>query len=138
MKDLFADPLVASAVAAAYRESMEAAPRLDALMAMGRGYEQHSAILASPLGRRLAPPRDKERAQPKFLHGAWGTFAGVLQAAIEASVEVLDRAWAVFEAGDGVEAMEAEAALGAVLGPGTIDPAGAGLSLDVTFTPRLV
>jgi hypothetical protein len=137
MRDLFADPLVAGAVAAAYGESMAEAPGVRTLAAMGRGYEQHSAILASPLGRRLAPPREKERAQPKFLHGAWGTFAGVLKVAVDASVEVLDRAWAVFEAGDGVEATEAEAALAAVLGPGTIDPDGAGLSLAVPFTPRL-
>jgi hypothetical protein len=137
MTDLFADPLVAGAIAAAYRESMPEAPDARSFAAMGRGYEQHTAILASPLGRRLAPPHEKERAKPRFLSGAWGTFAGVLETAIQASVAVLERAWALFEARDGVEATEAEARFSSELGLGTIDPDGAGLSLEEPFTPQL-
>lgn len=135
MCELFADGLVASAVTAAYRESMTSAPGLDALRAMGRGYERHTAVIASPLGSLVAPAPAKDRARPRFLFGAWGTFEDVLERAIVRSVEVLERAWAVFEASDADTT--AELSLASLLGPGTIDERGADGLLEAPFTPRL-
>ncbi len=135
MRELFADPLVASAITAAFEESMSAPPSLDVLRQMGRGYEQHTAVIGSPLGLLVAPASEKERARPKFLFGAWGTFAQALERAIEASVEVLERAWAAYEAPD-AEA-DVEGLLGSILPPGTIDAPGDDTLLDAHFTPRL-
>ncbi len=133
----FRRPVVADAVEAAFRETLDAPPSGSELARMGRGYEQHAALIGSPVGLAVAPPSAKERARPKFLFGAWGAFDAVLAGAIERSVDVLERAWAVFEASTDADAARAAHALRALLAPGSIDPAGEDLSLDAPFVPAL-
>lgn len=108
--------------------------RVDAALArMARGYELHARVIGSPLGKRVAPPAEKERARPLFLEGGWGTFESVLDAAIRRSVSVLERAWGVFEADD-ADAPRALAALDEVLPAGTIEGQGLDVDLDQPFS----
>jgi hypothetical protein len=130
--DLLARPEVARAVQAAYAAAIPSGPSERDLSRMGRGYEQHARLIGSPVGKLVASEREKEEAVPKFLKGPWGAFDEVLHRAIERSVAVLERTWAVFEAEEGqVAARFAE--LEAVLPPGSIDDLGEGLSLDQPF-----
>ncbi|MCA9588354.1 MAG: zinc dependent phospholipase C family protein [Myxococcales bacterium] len=105
------------------------------LRRMARGYEMHARVLGSPLGKRVAPPREKERARPRFLEGPWGTFEGVLGAAIEHSVGVLDAVWGAFEAPER-DADAARAHLDAALPPGSIEGQGRDIDLDRAFVTR--
>lgn len=88
-----------------------------------RGYRQHAWLLGTPLGKRVAPPAAKEAARPRFLTGAWGTFAALLEAAVGSSLGVLDAAGAVLDASE-ADVDGARRALARVLPAGTIDPAG--------------
>lgn len=106
------------------------------LARLGKGYVAHCRLLGSPIGRRIAPPAEKERARPLFVHGPWGTFAGHLAAAVDASLVVLDAAGAVLDADDH-DAEAAFAALARVLPPGTIDPQGDEVDLRRPFAVAL-
>jgi hypothetical protein len=98
------------------------------LAGFARGYRRHAWLLGTPPGKRIAPPAAKEEARPKYLHGAWGTFESLLEAAVAASIAVVNAAGAVLEA-DGRDAPAALAALAARLPAGTIDPQGTALDL---------
>jgi hypothetical protein len=131
--ELLGDATIARALEACFGV-LERPPTFAALARMARGYEQHAWLIGSPVGRRIAPEADKERARPLFLEGRWGTFAGVLQAAIDRSTAVLDLAWAVYEAAE-ADAPAARAALEAALPLGTIDPLREELSLQAPYAP---
>lgn len=106
------------------------APGAQELAGFLRGYRRHAWLLGTPPGKRIAPPAAKEAARPKYLHGAWGTFEARLEAAIARSVEIVNAAGAVLDAGER-DAAAATAALNALLPPGTIDPQGEELELGV-------
>ncbi|HSK02769.1 MAG TPA: zinc dependent phospholipase C family protein [Kofleriaceae bacterium] len=106
------------------------------LAGFARGYRRHAWLLGTPPGKRIAPPAAKEEARPKYLHGAWGTFASLLEAAVAESVAVVNAAGAVLEAGDR-DAPAALAALAARLPAGTIDPQGTALDLGRPVTISL-
>ncbi|MFO0553889.1 MAG: zinc dependent phospholipase C family protein [Polyangiaceae bacterium] len=135
MRELFAKQFVCRAVDEAFA-ALAPGSASSRLAVMGRGYEQHTSLIGSPLGKRVASEREKERARPRFLSGAWGSFESVLALAVRQSVPVLNRAFALFEAGDS-DRDEAERALGAMLPVGSIDPLGESLDLERSFTPAL-
>jgi hypothetical protein len=99
---------------------------------MGSGYEQHARLIGSPVGKLVASERDKERARPLLLHGPWGRFDEVLQQAIDGSVTVLERTWALVTAEDREQSTR-RLELEQVLPGGTIDGAGEGVNLDRPF-----
>jgi hypothetical protein len=129
-----------SELGAPIRAAFEAAtgrPLLAAELArFGRGYRAHTRLLGSPLGKRIAPAADKERARPTYLHGGWGTFESHLAAAVAASVAVINAAGAVLDA-DAADEDAAFAALARVLPPGTIDGAGDDVDLASPFRVAL-
>lgn len=131
-----ADPALARPLLAAFTRALGAAPSPAELTRLGKGYLAHTWLLGSALGRRIAPPAAKDAARPRFLHGPWGTFAEHLEAAIAASLPVLEAAADVLEAGD-AERPAALAALAHVLPPGTIDPAGDEVELERRFAVAL-
>lgn len=132
-----AEPTLAAQLAEAWARALERplAPR--ELTGFARGYRAHVRLIGSPLGKRIAPPAAKEAARPRYLHGAWGTFAEALDAAIGASVAVLCAAGAVLEA-DARDLEAAQTALARVLPAGTIDPQGDERTLAAPFRPTLV
>lgn len=130
------DAAVARPVLAAFAGAFGRAPSPRELVRLGRGYQAHTWLLGSPLGRRVAPPPAKEAAHPRYLHGAWGTFAEHLAAAVAASLTVIDAAADVLDA-DARDVAAARAALDRVLPAGTIDPAGLDVDLARRFTVAL-
>ena len=124
------------ALARPLREAFEAATGRPMsgreLIGFGRGYRQHTRLLGSAIGKRIAPEAEKERARPIYLSGAWGDFASHLADAVAASVPVINAAGAVLDAAVADEDA-AFAALARVLPPGTIDGAGDDVSLEVPF-----
>jgi hypothetical protein len=130
------EPAIARPVLAAFARAFGRAPSGRELVRLGRGYRAHTWLLGSPLGRRVAPPAAKEAARPRFLHGAWGTFADHLAAAVEASLAVIDAAADVLDAG-ARDVDAARAALADVLPEGTIDPAGDDVDLARRFVVAL-
>ena len=112
----------------AWGDALGTAPGERELNGFVRGYRAHAWLLGTRLGKRVAPPADKEAARPRYLHGAWGSFDALLEAAITRSIGVLEAAGAVLDASsrdlDG-----ARRALAAVLPAGTIDPQGSELDL---------
>jgi hypothetical protein len=132
MRELLARDDVGPAVAAAFAEGMQPAPDARTLRRMARGYEHHAALLGTFLGARVADEDDKAQARPRFLHGAWGQFDGLLGQAITGSIEVLERAWACFTATD-ADAAAAWSALRGALPEGSIDPLGERVDLDQPY-----
>ncbi|NUP04517.1 MAG: hypothetical protein HOW73_00465 [Polyangiaceae bacterium] len=133
--ELFAKQHVRQAVCDAYSPSIPNGPTETDLARMGSGYELHARLIGSPVGRLVASEKEKSEARPKFLYGGWGRFEQVLEEAIQRSVGVLERTWAVFAAGDG----EREARLRElekVLPRGTIDGRGDDVELDMPFAAR--
>lgn len=126
-----AGPALAASFALAAAEPASAKP----LKRMARGYGVHARVLGSAAGRRIAPPAEKERAEPRFLRGPWGTFDRILAEAIARSVPVLEAVWVVFEAPE-AEASRALAVLAERLPPGSIDGQGADVDLDRPFVAR--
>ena len=94
-----------------------------------RGYRSHGWLLGTRLGKRVAPPAVKEAARPRYLHGPWGTFESLLEAAIASSIDVLDAAGAVLDASS-ADIDGARRALARLLPAGTIDPQGDDLDLS--------
>lgn len=121
-----------SLVREAWRIALGDAPTYDELLGFRRGYRMHCRLLGTPLGKRLAPEKAKERARPMYLHGAWGSFERSLEDAIAASVEVIDAAGAVLDAAPS-DLEAARAQLASLLPRGTIDPQGENLDLDAPF-----
>lgn len=113
----------------AWRDALGSAPSARELADFVRGYRVHSRLLGSRLGKRVAPPAAKEAAKPRYLYGAWGTFASSLEAAIAASLPVLEAANAVLEAGTS-DVDRARQQLARLLPAGTIDPQGEELDLS--------
>ncbi len=130
------EPVLGDAILEAYTRAFGRAPSRRALIGFGRGYDAHTRLLASPIGRRIAPPAEKARAIPIYLHGAWGTFEACLADAIAASLPVIDAACAVLDASDR-DLDAAQARLHRVLPPGTIDPDGVGVDLGQPFVVAL-
>ncbi len=122
------DDRLSRLVREAWAEALGDAPGARELAGFVRGYRRHARLLGTPLGKRIAPPAAKDEARPRYLHGAWGTFEALLEAAIAGSVEIVNAAGAVLEAGDR-DAAAARAALEGLLPAGTIDPQGDALDL---------
>jgi hypothetical protein len=112
----------------AWAAGLGAAPRKRELAGFVRGYRAHARLLGSVLGKRIAPPAAKEAAKPRYLHGPWGSFESLLEAAIATSIGVLEAAGAVLEATTH-DVERARRALAARLPAGTIDPQGDALDL---------
>ncbi|HEX7843106.1 MAG TPA: zinc dependent phospholipase C family protein [Kofleriaceae bacterium] len=112
----------------AWADALGSAPSARELAGFVRGYRAHARLLGTRLGKRIAPPAAKDEARPRYLHGPWGTFESLLEAAIGASVGVLDAAGAVLDA-SASDLDAARGALAARLPAGTIDPQGAALDL---------
>lgn len=134
VRELLAEREVGSALARAFSEACGMAMDASLLARMGRGYERHALLLGSPLGARIASEADMERAEPRFLRGAWGVFEDVLASAIGGSVAALDRAWSFYTATE-PDAAGARRALLDALPLGTIDPQGEEVDLDRPFGP---
>lgn len=126
-----AGPALVAAFARAADDPATKAP----LRRMSGGYEMHARVLGSPLGKRVAPPAEKERARPLFLEGPWGTFERVLEEAIVRSRPVLDAVWAAFDASDR-DAPDAHAALDELLPAGSIEGQGHDVDLERPFVTR--
>lgn len=93
-----------------------------------RDYRWHAWLLGTPLGKRVAPPAAKDESRPSYLRGAWGAFDALLDDDIAGSIEIVNAAGAVLEAGDR-DADAARSALAGLLPAGTIDPQGTALDL---------
>lgn len=116
----------------ALTEAYGHAPSMGELARFGRGYRAHVLLLASPIGKHIAPAAAKERARPLYFHGRWGDIESALAAAVERSVAALEAVGGVLDATDADEP-DACARLFEVLPRGTIDPQGENVSLDVPF-----
>lgn len=112
----------------AWADALGSAPSRRELSDFVRGYRAHAWLLGTRLGKRVAPPAAKDEARPRYLHGPWGTFESLLEAAVAGSIGVLDAAGAVLEAGI-ADVDDACAALAIRLPAGTIDPQGDHLDL---------
>jgi hypothetical protein len=112
----------------AWADALGSAPSAGELTGFARGYRAHARLLGTRLGKRIAPPAAKEAARPRYLHGAWGTFEALLEAAIAGSIGVLDAAGAVLDA-TSADLDAARRALASRLPAGTIDPQGDDLDL---------
>lgn len=121
----------------AWAAALGSAPSAKEFAGYGRGYRMHTRLLGLPLGKRIAPAAAKEQARPRYLEGAWGNFSAALEAAVVASVPVINAAAAALDAAAG-DADAAMQALRAALPVGTIDPAGDDTTLTTPFTARLV
>jgi hypothetical protein len=136
MRELFAQRTIADATHTSFARALDDAPPREVLFRMGRGYEQHTALLGSPIGKIVASEKDKAEARPKFLNGLWGAFDAVLEIAIARSVDVIARAFDFFDATD-ADAARAREALAKLLPEGTIDPQGDAVDLDAPFVSTL-
>lgn len=133
-RELAADSEIGPALAEAFTRATGSRVHVSTLARMARGYAQHTALLGSPLGKRIASGAEKAEAAPRFLHGGWGRFEDVVTRAFALSVEPMARAWALAIAED-QEASAARAALAEVMPPGTIDPQGSEVDLRRPFAP---
>jgi hypothetical protein len=118
----------------AWADALGSAPSGRELSDFVRGYRTHAWLLGTRLGKRLAPPAAKDEARPRYLHGPWGTFESLLEAAVAGSIGVLDAAGAVLEASTS-DVDDAYRALATRLPAGTIDPQGD--HLDLTQPVRI-
>ena len=114
----------------AWSAALGTAPTARELAGFARGYAAHARLLGTPLGKRIAPPAAKDDARPRYLHGPWGSFESLLDAAITTSLAVLEAAGAVLDATTPADLDAARRALDARLPPGTIDPQGIDLDLQ--------
>ncbi|HTJ45809.1 MAG TPA: hypothetical protein VL463_27085 [Kofleriaceae bacterium] len=129
------EPALGGAIREAFELAFGRAPGARELVGFGRGYHAHARLLGSFVGGRIASERDKERARPIYLHGAWGDFEALLERAIAASIPALEAAAAVLDATTR-ELEAARAALARVLPPGSIDPMGEDVDLNAPFEVR--
>jgi hypothetical protein len=103
-------------------------PSPGAIASWGRDFDRYARLLGTPLGGRLAPAREQERARPLCFEGPWGRFPDLLDAAVRRSLPILEAALEVYDA-TGPDIDAARARLRALLPPGTID--GPGLEVDL-------
>lgn len=115
----------------AMHDAFGSAPSPAVVRRWGNNYVHYVRLLASPAGKLIAPPAARAAAAPLFLHGEWGSFATYLERAIEASVDVIEIVWSLFQRAEHAPAdEELKQALAGVMDDGTIDPPGS------TFSPR--
>lgn len=125
-----------SLIREAWRIAFSDSPTYDELLGFRRGYRAHCRLLGSPLGKRIAPEKAKERARPMYLRGGWGTFERSLEDAIGASIDVLEAAGALLDASM-ADVPAARAQLASLLPRGTIDPQGADVDLSNAYRVTL-
>lgn len=118
----------------AFTTAYGGAPRRRELVAWGRSYRSYASLLASPLGKRLAPTAEKAWARTRYLTGPWGSFEAALSAAVTRSLPVLDAVASAVNASD-VDGDAADGALVARLPKGSIDGMGDDLDLSRPFRP---
>lgn len=75
---------IADAVAAAFRECLQAHPARSAFQRWEQGLRRYLALLCGPLGRRAVSPADKERERPALYDAI--DFAGRYDAALRRSI----------------------------------------------------
>ena len=129
-------PRLSAQLREAWAAALGRAPSAAELAGYGRGYRMHTRLLGLGVGKRIAPAAAKEAARPRYLYGAWGTFAAALESAVAASVPVINAAAAALDASEG-DFAAAEAALTAALPHGTIDPSGDDATLGAPFAAQL-
>jgi hypothetical protein len=98
------------------------------IAAWGRDFDRYARLLGTPVGKRLAPAREQERARPLYFDGPWGRFPDLLERAVFRSIPILEAAHDVHDA-TAADLDAARARLLALLPPGTID--GPGLDVDL-------
>ncbi|MEZ4361472.1 MAG: hypothetical protein R3B48_14895 [Kofleriaceae bacterium] len=130
------EPRLSAQLREAWAGALGRAPSAAELAGFGRGYRAHTRLLGLPLGKRIAPAAAKDAARPRYLFGPWGRFEAAVEAAVTASVPVLNAVAAALDAAPGDEDA-AFGALGAALPRGTIDPPGDATTLQVPFEARL-
>jgi hypothetical protein len=127
---------VAVLVLEAWRKALGHAPETSEFVGYVRGYRTHTALLGTPLGKRIAPRAAKADAKDRYLVGTWGEFPMLVERAVAASIAVLDATGDVLDA-SGSDVHRARAALASRLPRGTIDPAGQDVNLAVPFAVSL-
>ncbi len=130
--DLFRDDAILDTLETAFTNACGIPMSKALLTRMGRGYAQHGILLGTPLGRRASTAKERAEIMPRFLAGTWGRFDAILERAIHGSLAPVERAWALYEAGEH-EANAARRALLEVLPLGSIDPQGERVDLDRDF-----
>lgn len=126
MRELFENPTLKQAVSRAFQAALPCPPSTAELIRMSNGYEQHARLIGSPVGRLVASEAEKEMARPRFLFGAWGDFATLLEEAVAHTIPILAAAWEACTSADEV----AQRALRTALPPGSIDDLGEQVRLD--------
>jgi hypothetical protein len=120
----------------ALHEAYGEAPTVDVLARWGRGYRSYVRLIASPLGKIMAPPSAKAWGRPTYTRGPWGDFPVLLGQAIELSIAVVNATAAALECDD--RALDdALAGLLARVPAGTIDDLGTGVDLSRPYVPAL-
>ena len=116
---------VAQVAILAMADAFGRSPSIGDVAKWGRSFVVFSKMVASPLGRRVAPPAAKEEARPRFLHGSWGSFESRLDVTIAASSRVLEAVGALIEGPPHELSLDdVRGALTGLLDAGTIDPPG--------------
>ncbi|MBK7863607.1 MAG: hypothetical protein IPJ65_34375 [Archangiaceae bacterium] len=107
---------IAQAVDRVLLSAWGVAPGLERFSGWARGYAQYIALISSPLGKRVAPPAQKERERPELFPQFEERFARAVQQS---------RTWVETLAAYGADARfdaSARAELERVMPEGTIDP----------------
>ncbi len=133
--ELLAETAAGAALEAAFARGASDRDVAAPLRRMARGYALHARLLGSPVGKRIAPEAEKERAAPLFARGTWGTFEDVLKQAIAHSVPTLDAVWEAYAADDR-DADRAREHLARLLPAGSIEGQGLDVDLSRTFVPE--
>ena len=123
-------------IVAALGEAYGEAPTAALLGRWGRGYRSYVGLIASPLGKIMAPPSAKAWGRPTYTAGPWGDFPSLLARAIEISIEVVNATAHALDCDDR-ERGAALAALTTWVPPGTIDDLGATVDTKAPFVPCL-
>lgn len=120
----------------AMHDAFGSAPDPAVVRGWGNNYALYVRLLASRAGKLLAPPDAREAAVPLFLHGEWGSFAMHLERAIEASTEVIDIVWNLFQR-PAPSDEELKQALSGVMDDGTVDPPASTFSPPTPLAPKV-
>jgi hypothetical protein len=111
---------VAQAVAESMHKALGEAPSRQDFRRWAKGYKSYAQLIASPLGKTIAPPRDKEREGPALFAAL--DFPAHFARAVTHSARFIKALCEYMK--DGVFDESARAALAKEIPEGTIDPSG--------------